>query len=489
MRTGALALFLFLLALAGAAEATCPIVYNGVSYACTVTSETVSGGVSHFNANAFERYAQPLYDGKEDVLEVGGGTAKIFNEYPGAAQWGQLTIFEDLDATSITMIHVLDTNPTYSQSWALASNITTSPCVNTQWCLRVTQHNPSPVGVDKIVITGTTNWKVAAQYYKDWASQQSWYHSHGALAGIALGRVINCSTTTYSYYDTNLDGIPAMFAPKQVGCLMTQYRTSTFDVNYPDYTCSGGANCPAWLQSLKNTTSIGLPYFNMALWDTTHSGYNAANMCLDSGGSPTVYGGNLRYVDPLLSSWTTTLRTAFDALQATDTSTSRGVYLDVGTATDSQVCYYSGTPSYTAWITGMKNVAAAFTDKIVMFEAGGEQFIPYADIFYLYAVGTTASTTLPTTIGLWGFIYGSIPNLYLVGMEGGPGDRESDYYRLQYQGRNVFYRGAMFSTAGAENEVLWAQLPTTSYARLCEVGWRNRCPDAPRSAAAARTPR
>lgn len=153
------------------------------------------------------------------------------------------------------------------------------------------------------------------------------------------------------------------------GCFLTQYRADAFDVDYPDYSSSAGANIPAWLQSIKDDNAIAFPYINGALVDeyedagdsSPNPEYNAAETCLDSGGNPTQYSTtSMRYIDPLLSSWPTLLRTAFNALQATDGSTADGVYLDVLAATSPPVCYYGGVASHTAWIEGAKAVFAAF---------------------------------------------------------------------------------------------------------------------------------
>ena len=470
-------------------EAACPQIFEGVSYPCTVNAGVIDGpsgaitGEYKVGVEANEIFVHPRYNGVRKPFSAATNPI-IFTSYPGNTQWGQFVIMIDTDLNTVTLHHVKDTSPDYKQDWSLANNTATgSGCTSGQWCLRVRFYDPSVPTVDEVVFTGTTDWRPAAQYYKDWAVGRTWYASHNKLAGRSLGFVIEAATTAFTYWDANLDTIPEQFGSRAVGVFMTQYRTDAFDVDYPDYTCSGAANCPAWFQSIKNIpNAFGLPYINGALWDTTNTGYLLSNMCLDSGGAATVYSGNLRLVDPLLSSWTTTLRTAFNALQATDGSTSAGVYIDVAFAHPAATCHYSSVADYDAWITGMKAVGAAFDDKIIMTESPGEIYLPYIDIAYMFPT----SSVDDSSIGLFSFIYGDVPNLYIVGTDGNSTDSDSTVYRRQYQARNILGHDAGLLEGGVTlNAAIFAN--PTSVARSCLIAWSNTCPAAPRASASPRT--
>lgn len=443
---------LLLLACGASAWGACPQVYNGVAYPCSVVAGTVSAGVYRKNVNTpWTQYVAPRQNGR---LKTMSSSPEIFTSWPSALMNMQMLVLIDVSGNSLLLIHAKQVDTVTMQDWALVNNHATAPCVNAQWCARITFRTAGPQSVDEVTFTGTTDWRVAAQYYKEWARQQSWYVSHGALAGQKFAHMMECGTNAYTYYQANLATIPAIFTPGKVGCYMTQYRQSAFDVNYPDYACSAGANCAAWLQALKDTgNAIGFPYINGSLWDATHAGYSAANMCLDSGGSATVYSGNLRYVDPKLATWPATLRSAFDALQATDGSRSGGVYLDVAFAAVPQSCHYTGTPDYAAWATGMKTMAAAFTDRVVMAEGVAEVYIPYVDIAYMYP----PTTNTADAIGLYGFVYGDVPNFYIVGMEGNSTDTENDIYRYQYEARTKFYHKALLLEGGVNVEALFGR--------------------------------
>lgn len=377
-------------------------------------AETADAGVTRVNVNAYDTMVLPEINGTQESIGAHSQT------YPSRDQFGQFAIFINTTADTMLMVRATDTDPVYSQDWEIVSNDSTAPCVNAEWCLKITFRSPSDPAVVQTTYTGTEDWRDAADEYKAWVSQQSWYRGHGKIATGQLAYIENCATNAYTYYQSNIQPTTTAFGllgSKRVGCFMTQYRTSAFDVNYPSYTCSGVANCAAWLQNLKNSVNgFGLPYINGALWDTTHGSYSSSNMCQDSNGSPTVYSGNLRYVDPLLSTWPQTLYDAFAALQATDTSLSEGVYIDVS-ATVFKTCYYGGGPwvaNYAAWITGTKAVLSKFTNQIVMAEGLAEIYLPYVDIAYLSTPNTNASTA----IGLFGYIYGDAPGAHIVGYSG-----------------------------------------------------------------------
>lgn len=368
-------------------------------------------GITRVNVNAYDTMVLPQINGIQTTISASSQV------YPSRDQFGQFSIFINTTSSTMLLVRATDTAPTYSQDWEIISNDATAPCVDTEWCLKITFHSPSDPTVVQTTYTGTQDWQDAADDYKAWVIQQSWYRGHGKIATGQLAYIENCATTHYTYYQSNIQPLTTAFGllgNKRVGCFMTQYRTSAFDVNYPNYTCSANANCAVWLQNVKNSgNGFTMPYFNGVLWDTTHASYNAANMCLDSQGSPTVYAGNLRYVDPLLSTLPSMLVTSFNAIQATDTSTSEGIYIDVGAAVN-KTCYYSGTPSYSAYIEGLKGVLSAFTNQIVMVEGGGEIYMPYTDIFYL----APASTNSSTAIGLFGYLYGDAPGFHIVGYSG-----------------------------------------------------------------------
>jgi len=402
-------------------------------------------GITRVNVQAYDTIIAPFGNGRSATMQAWDVS------YPSRDQFGQFMIFKNTAGSSLLMVHAKDTNPEYLQRWEIITNDSTAPCVNTEACLRITFHSLSDPTVEQTTYTGTTDWRVPAAVYKTWALQQSWASAgHGKIATGQLAHVLNCATTHYTYYQSNIEATTTAFATlgaKRVGCFMTQYRTDAFDVDYPDYSCSGNANCAAWLQNLKNSVNgFGLPYINSALWDVNHATYSASNMCLDSGGSPTVYSGDLRYVDPLLSSWATTLRTAFNALQATDTSTSEGVYLDVGVAAAPQTCYYGGGPwvaNYAAWIAGMKSVLSAFTDKIIMAEGLGEIYIPYVDIAYIYP------PNLSTALGIFGYIYGDVPSFHIVGYDGtGTNDAVQGCTRPPYDAHVTFRHSAILFASG-----------------------------------------
>ena len=407
----------------------------------------VQAGITRVNVNAYDQMVLPQINGIKTTL------AASSQVYPSREQFGQFSIFINTTSSTMLLVHAKDTNPLYSQDWEIVSNDSTSPCVNTEWCLKITFHSPSDPTVTQTTYSNSTDWKVPAATYKTWVREQSWYRGHGKIAAGQLAYIENCATTHYTYYQSSIQPLTTAFGllgSKRVGCFMTQYRTSAFDVNYPDYTCSANANCAAWLQNVKNSgNGFTMPYFNGVLWDTTHVSYNAANMCLDSQGSPTVYAGNLRYVDPLLATLPSMLLTSFNAIQATDTSTSEGIYIDVGAAVN-KTCYYSGTPSYSAYIEGLKNVLSAFTAQIVMVEGGGEIYIPYTDIFYL----APASTNSSTAIGLFCYIYGDAPGFHIVGYSG---SGLTGCTAPAHRSRATFYHDAVLFSSGFNCDIMLAK--------------------------------
>lgn len=411
------ALCLLLGLCSASALADCPTILSGVSYPCTVTDVTASIAgsppVYRANINAYERMIKPRYNGQLTAI----ATSTPF--YPSILHWAQFIVFVDDTSGALRMFHGKNPNPVAQEEWWVASTVITAPCVNTEWCFQL-RYRGSAVELNQVDFPGTVDWRVAAKYYKDWAQNQTWYRSHGKLAGTKLQYMQTAATNTYTYYDSEMDMMQNSFSTGRVGVFMTQYRADAFDVDYPDYTCLAGANCAAWLQNIKTDGAIAFPYINGSLWDTTHATYSAANMCLDSGGAATIYGGNLRYVDPLLSSFPTTLRTAFNAIQATDTSTSEGVYIDVAAAVNPPVCYYASVANYAAWLTGVKASLAAFDDKIVAAEGVAEIYLPYVDIAYVFPVENPYKTS--TVIGMYTAVYGAIPNLYVGGWDAGSSD-------------------------------------------------------------------
>lgn len=413
-----------------------------------ILAETADAGITRVNVNAYTTMVVPSVNGKSLPIAA---RAEL---YPSRDQFGQFMIF--VDADSMLMVHAKDTAPTYIQNWEVVSNDSTAPCVNTEWCLRITFYSPSDPTVEQTTYSASTDWRVPAAVYKAWVQQQSWYRGHGKIAAGQLAYVENCATTHYTYYQSSIQPLTTAFGllgNKRVGCFMTQYRTSAFDVNYPDYTCSVNANCAAWLQNVKNSgNGFTMPYFNGVLWDTTHETYSAANMCQDSNGSPTVYSGNLRYIDPLLSTLPTMLRTSFDAIQATDASTSEGIYIDVGAAV-AKVCYYGGGPwvaDYTAWISGVKSILSQFNQEIVMVEGGGEVYIPYADLFYLAPPNTNDSTA----IGLFGYLYKDAPGFHIVGYSG---SSLKSCTAPAYEAKATFGHSAVLFSSGFTCDLLLAK--------------------------------
>jgi hypothetical protein len=405
-----------------------------------VLSWPAEAGTTRINVNAYDKMVVPEVNGQ--LITIG---TKI-RTYPARDWFAQLVIFINTNAASMLMVRATDPDAQYFQDWEIVNNDTTAPCINTEWCLRITFHSPSDPSVEQATYGGSTDWRVPATDYKSWAQSQTWYHAHGKLLTGELAHIVLGATNAYSYYVSTLRATTTTaMNPKRVGVFMTQWRTDAFDVNYPNYVCSGTANCAAWFQDVNDTGyAFTLPYFNGILWDTTNGSYNAANMCLDSGGSPYVYSGNLRWVDPLLSSWPQTLYDAFVLVQATDNSTSKGIYLDVlGAMT--KVCYYTGTPNYAAVITGEKAIYTKFTDQIIMSEGTGEVFFPYIDIVYQAPANTDNNDT---EVGLFGYLYGDVPDLHIVGL--GTESSPSPERCLQYilRGITEFYHTASLFSSG-----------------------------------------
>lgn len=424
---------------------TCSALYNGTRYICSITRVT-QGGVYQKNVNVYDRVVVPRENGREVTM------TNHRHSYPSRSQFGQFMIFINTVGNSVLLVHAKDSNPTAQQDWWLSNNHTIAPCMNRAWCMRVTFRGAAP-DVDEVVFSGTTDWHVAAAYYKNWASKQSWYRGHGKITDGQLGHVILGSTNSYNYYNANLSPLISFFSPKRVGVFMTQYRNDRFDVNYPNYTCSKGANCPVWLQSLKDSgNGFGLPYINGTLWDATHAKYNAREMCLDSKGNPVVYSAslpNLRYVDPTLSTWPQTLYDAFDALNATDGTNSEGVYIDVSAAGEPRPCYYNFVANYNVWIAGVKAVLQKFDNQIIMAEGLGEVYLPYVDIAYI--TGNSTGTT--GSIGMFGFIYGDARGINIVGMTTDMEPSEQKLIDYQDRARNVFNHDAMLFSSGITNDI------------------------------------
>lgn len=422
-----------------------------------------------------------LYLPQNNGARVAIGASALTDYYPSRSQWGQFVILDD--GTDLRMIRATESNVTASQYWLVVKNVSgsTAPCVDNQWCLEITFYEDADPTVVDTTYSNEQNWRVPAADYKAWAQQQSWYASHGKLAGVDLGFIATLATNSYSFWGTTTKDLISDFPGQTIGVFWTGYRTNSFDDMYPDYECVAGANCTATLDDISAVSGIAFPYINGALWDDQEAGYSAANMCLDNVGTPYAYTSptDLKYVDPLLSTWPTTLRSEFDAITDTSGNTSGGVYLDVMTSQMQNVCHYSGTPDYTAWITGARALLTAFDDKIVMVEGAGEIFLPYIDIIYAHS-GTDTSTRIP----MLSYIYGDV--VTLVGWHTASTDNHATLRTDTIEAFDTFGIDAMLYFGGRLNDALVLQ--SGSLLTLLRCKNQQPCaPGVPRTAATART--
>lgn len=419
---------------------------------CVMTWPVVAsaGYTLRINIDTFDTIIVPRGNGMKKPIAPYSGT------YPSRDHFGQFIIVQNTGSNLTYLMRAIDTTASTNQFWEIVNTDATAPCVNAQWCLRVTFNGVFP-GFSQDGFCCDLDWKIPAAAYKTWASQQAWYRSHGKIATNQLAHVESCATNAYTYFNSTLKPVITAFGnlgSKRVGCFITQYRTNLFDVNYPNYTCSTLANCKAWWQSLKDTgNGFALPYINAGVWDSIEPNYNAANTCKDAGGNPVSYGAtSMRLIDPKLSTWPQTLYDAWAANTATDGSLSEGIYLDYGTAA-ANTCYYSGVADQTAWITGIKAVLAKFTNQIIMAEGVSEPYIPYVDINYLYP----PLTDDPTMIGLYGYIYGGIPGYHIVGVDTANEETPLSCYGRNYRARTEFNHSATLYSSGFACDLLLAK--------------------------------
>ncbi|HNP83506.1 MAG TPA: DUF6259 domain-containing protein [Nitrospira sp.] len=272
--------------------------------------------------------------------------------------------------------------------------------------LRIYFHGPEP---DIEVRNIPPKIEAAAEYYKQWARQQTWALKRRQNT-FSFNLIAVAPNPNFSGQYLSIKKLSETVRPP-LGAWITQWRRHAFDDGFPDYEPRDSLAFSTLLSGLKNLQCTAFPYINALLWDDRLKSFTQGEAVAlrNRDGSLLQYNKKLswlKYACPASKVWQDTVVQSRRLLVDSEGMLSSGVYLDMLIAAGPFLCFGSdhghapGDPL--AWQQGVNSILSA-TEGMIMSEGNAEIYLNRVDglLMHLY-------TERVDTVPLWKLVYGDL---------------------------------------------------------------------------------
>lgn len=251
--------------------------------------------------------------------------------------------------------------------------------------------------------------EAAAEYYKQWAHQQTWALNRRQNA-FPFSLIAVAPNPNYSSQYLSIKKLSDVFPPP-MGAWITQWRRHEFDTMYPDYEPRDRQAFASLLSGLKNLQCTAFPYINALLLDDRLKSFTLSKAVAlrNMNGSILQYSKKLPwliYACPASKAWQDTVIQSRTSLLDSEGIMSSGVYLDMLIAAGPFLCFAPdhghapGDPL--AWQSGVSKILSS-VEGVIMSEGNAEIYIDGVDALLMHLYTEQADT-----VPLWKLVYGDL---------------------------------------------------------------------------------
>ena len=272
--------------------------------------------------------------------------------------------------------------------------------------LRIYFHGPEP---DIEIRSIPPQIEAAAEYYKQWARQQTWALKRRRNA-FSFSLIAVAPNPNMSRQYLSIKKLSDTFPPP-IGAWVTQWRRHAFDDMFPDYEPRDRQAFASLLSGLKNLQCTAFPYINALLWDDRLKSFTLSEAVAlrNKDGSLLQYNKKLSwlmYACPASKAWQDIVIQSRRSLLDSEGVLSSGVYLDMLIAAGPFLCFASdhghtpGDPL--AWQRGVNNILSSI-EGMIMSEGNAEIYLNRVDALLMHLY-----TERVDTVPLWKLVYGDL---------------------------------------------------------------------------------